>query len=288
MPHPPTPYAVLRPGPHELRFFHGDAVEHLRQAPAGSVDAIVTSPPYNLGIRYRTYDDGRPREEYLDWTGDWVAAAARALTPEGSLFLNVGAKPKDPWTALDVAQAARPHLELQNIIHWVKSIAIEKALAGTAGRARRRPRGRALQADQQQAVPQRLPRVRLSLQPDGATPLDRRAVGVKYQDKSNVTRWQQARVGSALPRQHLVPALRHHPEPRQGAAAPGHVPVAAARVLPAGCTALPRDLGLAVDPFLGLGSSAVACATLGVQLRRHRARRALPEGGDRPRPCRCA
>ena len=54
---------------------------------------------------------------------------------DGSLFLNVGAKPTDPWTALDVAQAARPHLELQNIIHWIKSIAIEKALAGVARRA---------------------------------------------------------------------------------------------------------------------------------------------------------
>jgi len=50
----------------------------------------------------------------------------------GSLFLNVGAKPKDPWTALDVAQAARPHLELQNIIHWVKSIAIDQEAAGVA------------------------------------------------------------------------------------------------------------------------------------------------------------
>jgi hypothetical protein len=52
--------------------------------------------------------------------------------PEGSLFLNVGAKPTDPWTALDVAQAVRPHLRLQNIIHWVKSIAIERSAAGSA------------------------------------------------------------------------------------------------------------------------------------------------------------
>ena len=29
-----------------------------------------------------------------------------------------------------MAQAARPHLHLQNTIHWIKSIAIEKALAG--------------------------------------------------------------------------------------------------------------------------------------------------------------
>ena len=87
---------------------------------------IVTSPPYNLGIQYNQYQDTLSRSDYLQWTNTWVAAAARVLRPEGSLFLNVGAKPTDPWTALDVAQAVRPHLRLQNIIHWVKSIAIER------------------------------------------------------------------------------------------------------------------------------------------------------------------
>jgi hypothetical protein len=45
----------------------------------------------------------------------------RVLAAKGSRFLNVGAKPSDPWTALDVAQVARRHLALQNIIHWSKS-----------------------------------------------------------------------------------------------------------------------------------------------------------------------
>jgi hypothetical protein len=102
------------------------------QLPARSVDVIVTSPPYNLGIQYNQYQDTLSRSDYLQWTNAWVAAAARVLRPEGSLFLNVGAKPTDPWTALDVAQAVRPHLRLQNIIHWVKSIAIERSAAGSA------------------------------------------------------------------------------------------------------------------------------------------------------------
>ena len=93
---------------------------------------MVTSPPYNLGIQYNQYQDTLSRADYLQWTNAWVAAAARVLHPEGSLFLNVGAKPTDPWTALDVAQAVRPHLRLQNIIHWVKSIAIERSSAGAA------------------------------------------------------------------------------------------------------------------------------------------------------------
>lgn len=128
----PKPFADLRRGRQRLRFFHGDALDILGRLPASSVDAVITSPPYNLGIRYRSYDDGLPRAEYLAWTGAWIEAVKRVLRAKGSLFLNVGAKPKDPWTALDVAQAVRPHLELQNILHWVKSIAIEKSLASAA------------------------------------------------------------------------------------------------------------------------------------------------------------
>ena len=119
----PKPYAEIDRGRTRLRFFHGDAIDVMQAFGAGSIDAVVTSPPYNLGIRYRTYDDGLPRSEYLEWTGAWIQAAKRALADDGSLFLNVGAKPKDPWTALDVAQAVRPHLELQNIKKAYREIA---------------------------------------------------------------------------------------------------------------------------------------------------------------------
>ena len=47
--------------PDELRFYLGDSVQVLGTLPEASADVVVTSPPYNLGIRYRSYDDGRPR-----------------------------------------------------------------------------------------------------------------------------------------------------------------------------------------------------------------------------------
>src|SRR5262245_21663500 len=117
-----------------VEFYHADCLDVFRQIPAHSVDVIVTSPPYNLGIEYNKYQDTLSRSDYLEWTNAWVAAAARVLTADGSLFLNVGAKPTDPWTALDVAQTVRSHLRLQNIIHWIKSIAIERDLAGANAR----------------------------------------------------------------------------------------------------------------------------------------------------------
>lgn len=263
----PKPYAVLERGRIRLQFFHGDAVEILNAFNSGSsgtgpIDVIVTSPPYNLGIRYRSYDDGRPRSEYLEWTGEWIAAAKRAMAAEASLFLNVGAKPKDPWTALDIAQAVRPHLDLQNIIHWVKSIAIEKALAGArSGLTDDLAVGHYKPINSKRFLNDCHEFI-FHFSKTGDTPIDRRAVGVKYQDKSNVTRWQQA--GSDLrcrgntwflPYDTIQSRDKERPHP---ATFPWRLPAYCLKL-----HGLPR-IKLAVDPFLGLGSSALACATLGI------------------------
>ena len=37
-----------------LRFYKADCLDVFRQLPSQSVDVIVTSPPYNLGIGYGT------------------------------------------------------------------------------------------------------------------------------------------------------------------------------------------------------------------------------------------
>ena len=102
------PYKTLSRNGATLRFYLGDCLEVFDVLGPGRISAIVTSPPYNLGVEYRSYRDRLPRSDYLKWTARWVEAAAKSLAPEGSLFLNVGAKPTDPWTAFDVAQAARP------------------------------------------------------------------------------------------------------------------------------------------------------------------------------------
>jgi site-specific DNA-methyltransferase (adenine-specific) len=231
--------------------------------PEGTVSAIVTSPPYNLGVQYRTYDDSLPREQYLEWTGAWIAAASRALAPKGSLFLNVGAKPTDPWTGMEIALAARRYLELQNTIHWIKSIAIEKAMAGAA-------------ADLEKDIavghykPINSPRFVndchefiFHLTPEGNTPLDRRAIGVEYQDASNIARWQNGGHtvrcrGNTwfIPYETIQSRDKDRPHP---ATFPSRVPEYCFKL-----HGLSR-LGLTMDPFLGLGSTAVAAAQLGLE-----------------------
>ena len=41
-----------------------------------SIDCIVTSPPYNLNIKYGNYDDSIPRKKYLNWL-DTVAKSMK-------------------------------------------------------------------------------------------------------------------------------------------------------------------------------------------------------------------
>src|SRR5438045_2382321 len=84
-----------------------DCLVGMEAMPAASIDVVVTSPPYNLGINYGSYDDRAPRLEYLEWTARWAEHVHRLLTADGSVFLNVGGKPSDQWVPFEVAQEFR-------------------------------------------------------------------------------------------------------------------------------------------------------------------------------------
>jgi site-specific DNA-methyltransferase (adenine-specific) len=256
------PFASIAAGAATGRFYLADCLDVFAQLPAQSVDVIVTSPPYNLGIQYNRYQDTLTREDYLTWTDSWVAAAARVLRRDGSMFLNVGAKPTDPWTALDVAQAARAHLRLQNIIHWIKSIAIDRESAGaTAGLTRDLAIGHYKPINSDRFLNDCHEFV-FHFTPEGETELDRLALGVPYQDQSNVARWRNASQGVRcrgntwfIPYETIQRRDRDRPHP---ATFPPQLPEQCLRLHGLG------RIQVALDPFTGLGSTAVACARLGV------------------------
>src|SRR5437868_5950762 len=84
-------------GPAHVQLFHEDCVAGLRRLLPQSVDVVITSPPYNLGVDYSTYDDTIARPDYLNWLGNWAEVVKTVLADEGSLLLNIGGKPSDPW-----------------------------------------------------------------------------------------------------------------------------------------------------------------------------------------------
>jgi DNA modification methylase len=85
--------AVALPPPVDLtwadRIIHGDAGKVLDRLPAKSVHLAVTSPPYNVGIRYEGYSDDLSYEEYLRWLGGIGRSLERVLVPGGRFALNV-------------------------------------------------------------------------------------------------------------------------------------------------------------------------------------------------------
>lgn len=87
----------------------GDCNELMNRMPVGSIDLIVTSPPYNLrnstgnGMKdgrggkwanaklingYESTEDNMPHEEYVEWQRACLHAMMRVLSNDGAIFYN--------------------------------------------------------------------------------------------------------------------------------------------------------------------------------------------------------
>ena len=60
-----------------------------RKIPASSVDLIVTSPPYNVDIRYRSHNDKLTYEDYLEFSRKWIAKCYELAKDDGRFCLNI-------------------------------------------------------------------------------------------------------------------------------------------------------------------------------------------------------
>jgi site-specific DNA-methyltransferase (adenine-specific) len=236
-----------------------DCVEGMGKLKNKSVDVVVTSPPYNIGKKYNGYFDKRPREEYLKWMEKVAGKSKRVMKDDASFFLNVGGKPSDPWIGIDVALQFRKHFTLQNTIHWIKSIAIPKE------DARHHPSIKDdIAVGHYQPVNSRkflsgCQEYIFHFTKKGTVELNKAAVGVRYQDKSNIGRWKSA---TADLRDRGNTWFIPYPTIRERRPHPTVFP----NKLPEMCIKLhgiKKDI-LVMDPFMGIGSTAVACIRLGV------------------------
>ncbi|MBA7497186.1 Modification methylase DpnIIB [subsurface metagenome] len=54
-----------------------------------SIDLIITSPPYNVEIKYNLHDDSTPYDSYLEFTKSWLEKCLSLVKNDGRFCLNI-------------------------------------------------------------------------------------------------------------------------------------------------------------------------------------------------------
>jgi site-specific DNA-methyltransferase (adenine-specific) len=85
-----APLKVAKPffKTNSLRIYNTDILETVAIKDE-SIDLIVTSPPYDIDIKYQDYDDNLPYDQYLDFTRKWLSKTRTLARPDGRLCLNI-------------------------------------------------------------------------------------------------------------------------------------------------------------------------------------------------------
>jgi site-specific DNA-methyltransferase (adenine-specific) len=237
-----------------------DCIEGMSRLRTESIDLVVTSPPYNLGIGYRQYADRQDRQSYLKWCAKWAAQIRRILRSNGSFFLNVGSAPSNPMLphqiVIEMTSASGGFL-LQNTIHWIKSIAVEDRKSDLKSHGHFKPiNSKRFLNDCHEYI--------FHFTKSGRVEINRLALGVPYRDKSKIARWSHTR-GSDLrcrgntwfvPYETIQSREKERPHPAT-------FPVQLAKW----CIKLHgvNRIETMLDPFLGIGNSAVAAQQCSVK-----------------------
>lgn len=235
-----------------------DCIDGMKGLADASVDLVVTSPPYNLGINYSKYDDKKSEEQYLDWCCQWASEIYRVLKTDGSFFLNVGGSPSNPLMPheLIITLCKKAGLVLQNTFHWIKSITIETIEGEQLSAGHFKPiNSNRFVNDCHEYI--------FHLTREGKTVLDRLAVGVPYTHKSNINRWSHTGGRDARCRGNtwFIPykTIKNRSEDRPH---PATFPVQ----LAVNCIKIhgQRPDLVMLDPFVGIGHSVLAAKQCGI------------------------
>lgn len=230
-----------------------DCLEGMRLMESNSVDLVVTSPPYNLGISYSQYKDDADRESFLTWSKQWATEVKRLMKKEASFFLNIGAAPSNPLLPHQMALtlcSGELGFQLQNTFHWIKSISVTTKSGQTISAGHFKPiRSERYVNDCHEYL--------FHFSKTGNVPIQRREAGVEYVDKSNVSRWKHTQGEDKRCRGNtwFVPyeTIKSRSQDRPH---PATFPIG----LVEQCIRLHgiRKINHMLDPFLGIGTSALA------------------------------
>lgn len=227
-----------------------DCLKGLKTLCNDSVDVVVTSPPYNLKIKYGTYKDNLKRDEYLAWLHLIFEELKRIMKEDASFFLNMGSSNVDPWVSYDVANQARNLFLLQNNIAWVKSVSV-----GDSSHGHFKP------INSKRFINHNFEHI-FHFTKTGNVSVDRLAIGVPYADKSNIKRWKGAKADKRCKgNTWFIPYKTIRLKSQKGT----H-PAIFPEELVENCLRLHgfNSETVVLDPFLGTGTTLVVAKKLGI------------------------
>jgi site-specific DNA-methyltransferase (adenine-specific) len=237
----------------------GDCLTVLQEMPAASIDVVITSPPYNIGVDYTEHNDRQPREIYLAGLTECFTELYQVLKPSGSFFLNISGHGTQsdltlPHAIEGCAYAAG--FVPQNRIVWSKAIAVDEVIRGH---------------DKPVNSPRFLTRQHeliLHLTKASDVLLDKLAIGVPYADKSNLARHNKSQADPTVPKLDLRDRGNNwfiDYDTVQSKAQKFDHPAGFPVTLPTWCIklhGLRPDL-VVLDPYLGAGTTLIAAQALG-------------------------
>jgi site-specific DNA-methyltransferase (adenine-specific) len=223
--------------------------ENMKEIPAGSIDVIITSPPYNRNKHYSSdseeiHNDNLPLQEYLNFLKRVWRECFRTGSQKCIFFLNIGDSATDQGISEKVVESAveAGWNRIQDII-WVKSIYGKGHYTPSGGNKR---------------FNNVWEHIYLLVKNPKEYVLDPKAVGIPYADKSNIGRYGDEDLRDPGNIVHICYEKTTGATIKKGHDAP--YPIG----LPYFCLkAVPSPLNV-LDPFLGTGTTLAASHFLGI------------------------
>mgnify|MGYP006093727843 CR=1 FL=1 len=108
------------------KLYNEDCLISLSNLKEKSIDAVITSPPYNINIKYNSYKD--TRNDYNEWLINIFNQCCRVLKDNGHLFINLGSTKENPFAPYKIAEGI--NWKLQNNIIWAKAVEVDGYVRG--------------------------------------------------------------------------------------------------------------------------------------------------------------
>ncbi len=229
----------------ENQVLHGDCIEILPTLTSASARLVIADPPYFNVLVDQSWDTAWPTEaEYLAWTARWIAAAMQVLVPGGLLYC-FGQVGKREHAMLHLMSQATQLWTFHDLLIWDRAV----------GYSNRRDSWNPAYE------------MALVLRKDGAPPLFNKGEVRELYSKQTIAQYSRDKryKDAAARSKHLsrgkyatnlwrIPSLKGASGEKVGH--PSQKPLRLIERIVRACSA-PGEL--VVDPFLGSGTTAVAC-----------------------------